>query len=161
MKDVLGCYDRLVCLFERVQLFVERLRCYVNITLTIAMIELLGKIMAQVITILALSTKEMKERQISESIHRIYLFLADDEIEKFFKRLLGRTAVEDALLRLDTLTKEESLMTAARTLQLLHQVHGNVATTTEIGQGVRDNMDRVETVARGVNRNVRRTRAGV
>ena len=74
MKDVLGCYDRLVCLFERVQLFVERLKCYDNIPLTIAMIELLGKIMAQVITILALSTKEMKEGQISESIHRIYLY---------------------------------------------------------------------------------------
>jgi hypothetical protein len=79
MKDVLGCYDRLVCLFERVQLFVERLKCYDNIPLTIAMVELLAKIMAQVITILALSTKEIKERLISESIHRIYLLLADNE----------------------------------------------------------------------------------
>jgi hypothetical protein len=161
MKDVLGCYDRLVCLFERVQLFVERLKCYDNIPLTIAMVELLAKIMAQVITILALSTKEMKEMQISESIHRIYLLLADNEIEKFFKRLFGRTAVEDALLWLDTLTKEENLMTAARTLQLVHQVHENVVTVTEIAQGVRDDMDRVETATRAVKRNARRTRAGV
>jgi hypothetical protein len=125
------------------------------------MVELLAKIMAQVITILALSTKEMKERQISESNYRIYLLLADDEIEKFFKRLLGRTAVEDALLRLDTLTKEESLMTAAATLQLVNQVNNNVNAATEITQGVRDNMDRVETAARVVNRNVRRIRVGV
>jgi hypothetical protein len=86
---------------------------------------LLGKIMAQVLLILALATKAMKERQIGEPVHWIYIFFAHDELETFLKRLVGRMNVEDALLRLDTLTKEESLMTAARNLQITHRIdHG-------------------------------------
>jgi len=69
MRDVIACYDKLVCLFERVHLFLERLNHYNNTKLTIAFTELLGKIMAQVLHVLALSTKEMKSRQLSASIH--------------------------------------------------------------------------------------------
>jgi hypothetical protein len=38
------------------------------------------------------------------------------------KRLVGKKDIEDALLRLDSLTKEESLMTVARTLEVAHRV---------------------------------------
>ena len=69
MRDVITSYDKLICLFERVHVFLERLNCYNNTKLTTAMTELLGKIMAQVLSILALSTKEMKARRISVSIH--------------------------------------------------------------------------------------------
>jgi len=69
MRDVIACYDKLVYLFERVHFFLERLNCYNDIKLTTAMTELLGKIMAQVLYILALSTKEMKAMRISVSIH--------------------------------------------------------------------------------------------
>lgn len=48
--------------------------------------------------------------------------MANYEIEKFIKRLAGRTDVEDALQRLDVLTKEENLMTAARNLEVTHRV---------------------------------------
>jgi hypothetical protein len=92
-----------------------------------AMTELLGKIMAQVLSVLALSTKAMNESRISESINSIYPFLADDEIEKFLKKLVGRTDVEDALLELDTLTKEETLMAVARTLEVTHIAGAAVA----------------------------------
>jgi hypothetical protein len=85
------------------------------------MTELLGNIMAQVLSILALSTKAMKERRISELMDSIFLSLADYVAEKFLKRLVGRKDVEDALVRLDTLTKEEALMTAARNLEVAHQ----------------------------------------
>jgi len=69
MRDVIVCYDKLVSLFERVHHFLERLNCYDNVKLSTAMTELLGKIMAQVLFILALSTKEMRARRISVSIH--------------------------------------------------------------------------------------------
>jgi hypothetical protein len=115
------------------------------------MTELLGKTMAQVLSILALATKEMSARRISEPIHRIYIFLADDEVEKFFKRIIGRTDVEDALQRLDTLTKEETLMTAARNLEVTHHVDDNVAAVKEVTQGVRDDMKVVEKVTRRVD----------
>ncbi|KAH9967018.1 hypothetical protein BJV74DRAFT_968858 [Russula compacta] len=85
--------------------------------------------MAQLLSILALSTKSMTERR----------------IKKFLKRLVGKTEVEDALSRLDTLTKEESLMTVARTLEITHgvdsvvrDVDGNVK---EIDHNVRTTKD--------------------
>ena len=73
MREDNASYDKLVFLFERVHLFLERLNCSNNVKLTIAMVELLGKIMAQVLSILALSTKEMKAKRISESIQSIHL----------------------------------------------------------------------------------------
>jgi hypothetical protein len=39
---------------------------------------------------------------------------------------MGRTDVEDALLRLDSLTKEESLMAVAKNLEVTYHVDGNV-----------------------------------
>ncbi|KAI0288084.1 hypothetical protein BC826DRAFT_722299 [Russula brevipes] len=110
VKDTVASYATLISVFERVHLFLKRLRYYTGIPLTPAMTELLGNIMAQVLSILALSTKAMKERR----------------IKKFLKRLVGRKDVEDALLRLDTLTKEEALMTAARNLEVAHHIDDNV-----------------------------------
>jgi len=46
------------------------------------------------------------------------IFLADCGPEKIMKMLLGRKDVEEALLRLDVLTKEESLMMLARNLEV-------------------------------------------
>jgi hypothetical protein len=52
--------------------------------------------------------------------------LVDDVSEQFLKRLMGKTDVEDALLRLDSLTKEESLMAMAKNLEVTHEVDRNV-----------------------------------
>ena len=65
----------LVNLFERIQSFLQRLKIYTTIPLTTEMMELLGKIMAQVLSILALSTREMKEWRISELVDLVYPFL--------------------------------------------------------------------------------------
>ena len=65
MRDVIASYEALVNLFERVQFFLQRLHHYTAVPLTPEMTELLAKIMAQILSILALSTKTMKERRIS------------------------------------------------------------------------------------------------
>ena len=65
MKDVIASYEGLVKLLERIQFFLQRLRHYTSVSLTPEMMELLAKIMAQILSILALSTKTMKERRIS------------------------------------------------------------------------------------------------
>jgi hypothetical protein len=52
--------------------------------------------------------------------------VADYGTEKFIKRLIGKIEVEDALTRLDALTKEENLLTAARILAVTHNVDDNV-----------------------------------
>ncbi len=88
--------------------------------------ELLGKIMAQILSILALSTKVMRERRISRLIHTQCSFLADYVSEQFLKRQIGKTDVEDALLQLDFLTKEESLMAGAKNLEVAHRVNDRV-----------------------------------
>ncbi|KAI0274202.1 hypothetical protein BGY98DRAFT_1099122 [Russula aff. rugulosa BPL654] len=137
VKDVIASYEALVKLLERIQFFLQRLNHYTSVPLTPGMTELLAKIMAQILSILALSTKTMKERRISWSFNRYtfsWLIVAQ---ETFMKRLMGKTDVEDAFERLDTLTKEENLMTAARTFEATHHVDTN-GNTSGIGSGTRN-----------------------
>jgi len=67
--------------------------------------------------------------------------MAGYETEKFMKRLAGRTDLEDALQRLDVLTKEENLMTAARILEVTHHVDVNVTATQELTRDIHDNVE--------------------
>jgi hypothetical protein len=48
-------------LFERIHLFLGRLSSYTGISFTREFTELLGKIMAQILSILSLSTKVIRE----------------------------------------------------------------------------------------------------
>ena len=122
----MASHDTLINLFERIHFFLQRLKSYTVIPLTDGLTELLGKIMAQILCILALSTKVMTERRISELIDSPCPFWAHYDTETFLKRLVGKTDVEDALLRLDVLTKEECLIAVARNLEVSHHVDYNV-----------------------------------
>ena len=154
-KDVIASYETLVNLFERIHFFIQRLNRYTAIPHTPNMTLLLGKIMAQVLSVLALSTKQMKQRSISGSIRPILSSMADCETEKFMKRIAGRTDVEDALERLDVLTKEENLMTAARNLEVTHRVDVNVMAAKELTHRVDDKVTTIEEVVHDVNCNVK------
>jgi signal recognition particle GTPase len=46
--------------------------------------------------------------------------------EKFAKKLLGENDVEAVLQRLDRLTMEESRMTAAQTMEVVHGLFNNM-----------------------------------
>ena len=153
VKDVIASYETLVNLFERIHFFLQRLNRYTAIPLTPDITLLLGKIMAQVLSVLALSTKQMKQTSISGSIHSVISFMADYETEKLMKRIAGRTDVEDALERLDTLTKEESLMTAARNLEVTHRVDVNVVATQEAIHDVDGNVKETKELTRDVRDN--------
>ena len=61
----MATHDMLIGLFERIHFFLQRLNSYTGIPLTNELTELLGKIMAQILSILALSTKAIKERGMS------------------------------------------------------------------------------------------------
>jgi hypothetical protein len=125
----MASYERLLNLFERIQFFLQRLNRYTAVPLTPEIILLLGKIMAQILIVLAFSTKQIKERRISMSFCLMFSFVVDSWTEKFLKRIVGKTDVEDALQRLDVLTKEEALMVAARNLELTRIIHDNVEVT--------------------------------
>ena len=52
--------------------------------------------------------------------------LAEGCLEKYVKKLFGKTEIEDALKRLDRLTQEEARMAAAENLRLTHAVDKKV-----------------------------------
>ena len=158
MKDVIASYEVLVSLFERIHFFLQRLDHYTAVPLTPEMTSLLGKIMAQVLSVLALSTKAMKERRISECFRLVFSFIADYGIEKYLKRLMGKKDVEDGLERLDMLTKEESLMTVARNLEVSHHMGVNVQAIQEVTHRVDDKVTRIEQVVHDVDGNVKATK---
>ena len=70
-------HDTLIHLFERINFFLQRLKSYTGIPLTNESTELLGKIMAQLLSIFALSTKAMTDKRISEFIRSLWSFLAN------------------------------------------------------------------------------------
>jgi hypothetical protein len=141
MKDVAASHEALIHVFDRIHLFLQRLNRYTGMPLTGDMTELLGKIMSQVLSILALSTKGMTDRRISElDCPLCHSSLADYGAEKILKKLAGKTDVEDAILQLDVLTKEESLMVIARNLEVTHRVDGNLEATKVLTEDISDSV---------------------
>jgi hypothetical protein len=69
--------------------------------------------------------------------------------------------VEDATLRLDSLTREENLMAAARNLEITDRVDQHVVALVKTTQEFGDNVKKVETTTRVIDRNVQQTCAGV
>jgi hypothetical protein len=68
-KAAAGSHDVLCEIFERIQAFLTRVKICSGIELTKEMTEMLGKIMAEVLCILTLSTKEIKQGLLSECLH--------------------------------------------------------------------------------------------
>jgi hypothetical protein len=75
------------------------------------------------------------------------------------KKLMGKTDVENAFQRLDTLTKEENLMAAARTFEVIHDVNVNVKATQELTQHVNNKVTVIEDVLQQVDGSIRVTQA--
>ena len=72
------------------------------------------------------------------SISRINVILLTERwLEKYAKKLIGRTEMEDALKKLDNLTQEEARMAAAQNLKATHAVDERV-------RGVGHTVDAVE-----------------
>ena len=136
----MASYKALLDLFERIQFFLQRLNRYTAVPLTPDITLLLGKIMAQILVVLAFSTKEMKQRRIGMSFCLMFLFVVDCWTEKILKRIVGKTDVDDALQRLDMLTKEENLVAVARNLEITHRVDVNVTATQELTRSIHDDV---------------------
>ena len=71
VNDASAGRDKLIELFNRIDRFFRRLEIYTGITPTSAMTDIIIEIMVEVLTILAIATKEVKRGRISELIsHR-------------------------------------------------------------------------------------------
>ncbi|KAH9052278.1 hypothetical protein EDB87DRAFT_533535 [Lactarius vividus] len=68
LTDVSSSYDVLVDLFECVESFLKRLEVYTEIPFTPAMEEVVAKIMVELLSVLALATKQIKQGRFSKEI---------------------------------------------------------------------------------------------
>ncbi len=72
-------------------------------------------------------------------------------LEKYVKRLVGRTDIEDALGRLDRLTQDEVRMAAAQGLKATHEVDDKVQAIEGTVHAVDDKVKTVEGKVQGVD----------
>ncbi|KAF8487363.1 hypothetical protein DFH94DRAFT_841699 [Russula ochroleuca] len=109
-KDVRKSQDSLVDIFQRIEMFFQRLEIYTEVPPTQEMMNIIIQIMVEVLSILGIATKEIDRGR----------------LKKYMKRLIGKTDMEDALKRLDNLTQEEARMAVAQNLKATHAVDERV-----------------------------------
>jgi hypothetical protein len=95
------------------------------------MTDIIVKIMAEILSVLGLATKQIKQGRFSKPAIMYPLFVAQFAIEKFAKRLLGESEVEAVLQRLDRLTQDEARITVAQTLNVVHGLVNNTRVVME------------------------------
>ena len=91
------------------------------------------QITVEILDILAIATNEMKQSRTSEFYLRFRVHDADIVSEKFLKRVVGRTDLEDGMKKLDKLTNEEVVMAMAQLLKVAHNIDKRV---TRVDEGV-------------------------
>ena len=64
--DVRASQDTLIDIFERMECIFQRLEIYTNVSPTPEMIDIIVKIMVEVLLILGIATKEMKQSRTSK-----------------------------------------------------------------------------------------------
>jgi len=83
----------------------------------------------------------------------VYESPTEPRVEKFLKKLAGRTDLEDAVKRLDKLTQEEARMALAEVLRITHSVHDEVKVVdgkvADVGDKVQSVDQRVQIVMDG------------
>jgi hypothetical protein len=82
--------------------------------------EIVMRTMVEVLSILAVTTRELKEGRPSEWALARPLYLTHCNAEKFVKALFGENDSEAVLQRLDRLTQEEARTTAAKILEVVY-----------------------------------------
>ena len=90
------------------------------------MSDITAKIMVEVLSVLALATKQINQGRLSKWLCVIRNVVVKCSAEKFAKKLIGDNDVEDVLRRLDRLTQEEARLTVAHTLEVVHGLFENL-----------------------------------
>ena len=117
---------------------------YTEVPLTPAMTNKMVQITVEILDILAIATKEMKQNRMSEFDLRFRFHDADIVSEKFLKRVIGRTDLEDGMKKLDQLTNEEVVMASAQLLRVTNNIDNNVLDVKREVQLVGDDIKAVE-----------------
>ena len=125
-SGVTSSYDALLELFECLASFLKRLEIYTTSPPTPLLTEVVVKILVQLLSVLALASKQIKQGRFSKCALTYTLFVAQCAVGKFAKKILGESEIENTLQRLDRLTREEAQMTIAQTLGVVHGLVENV-----------------------------------
>jgi hypothetical protein len=145
-----------VDLFGRLECFFQRLEKYIEVQPTAAMKNIIVKIMAEVLSILGIVTKEVGQGRTSMSFLVDISSDIDHDAEAYLKKLIGRKDVEEALQRLDQLTQEECRMAAAEVLEIVRGIDDKVMAVdgkvVYVGDKVRDVCVKVKDVDGKVRR---------
>ncbi|KAF8259339.1 hypothetical protein EI94DRAFT_1030402 [Lactarius quietus] len=138
-RGVTSSHGALTDLFECIGRFLSYLHINTGITLTPLMKDIIVRIMVEVLSALALATKQTM----------------DGQFNKFANTLLGESEVEAVLFRLELLTREQVRMTGAQILDVVHWLMNNVKASME-GEKVsiddiRQALVVMQEIAKGIN----------
>jgi hypothetical protein len=111
--------------------FLKRLEIYMTIPPTAMMSDIIAQIMVEVLSVLALATKQIKQGRFSKYTVTYTFSVAYCAAEKFGMKLLGDSEIEAVLKKLDRLTQDEARMTVAQTLGMVHSLVGNMRVVME------------------------------
>ena len=75
VKDVRASQDTLIDIFECIESFFQRLENYAEVPPTPEMMDIIGKIMVEILRILAIATKEIKQGRTSELFINKYVMI--------------------------------------------------------------------------------------
>ena len=100
------------------------------------MTDIIVKILVELLSVLALATKQIKQGRLSKHIIIYYLSVAQCSIEKFAKKLLRESEVEAVLQRLDRVNRDEVQITVAQTLSVVHGLVNNTRVVMEGAQSI-------------------------
>jgi hypothetical protein len=75
-KDARASQDALIDVFQRIEMFFRRLEIYTEVPLTMEMTDIVIQIMAEVLSILGIATKEIKKSRMSK-----YLLYKYDNVD--------------------------------------------------------------------------------
>ena len=65
-KDVRASQDTIMDIFERIEMFFRRLEVYTEVPPSVEMMDTIIRIMVEVLSILGIATKEIKQGRLSE-----------------------------------------------------------------------------------------------
>jgi hypothetical protein len=95
------------------------------------MTRIIVKTMTELLSILALATKQLKESRLSKWITADVSDTSQGGIETYVKLLLGDRGVLDAVQKLDKLTREEAQMTGTQILKVTHDLMSYMKTVMD------------------------------
>ena len=126
-SGITSSYDAVLDLFECLGIFLKHLEIYTTIPSTPVLVNIMLKIMVELLLVLALATKQIKQGRFSEFAVTYTSALA----QYITGKLLRESEIDAVLQRLDRLTQDEARMTVAQTLSVVLGLVSNMKVVVE------------------------------